>query len=294
MKSVSHVRIVALLATALVFPAAWFASERLNTNIPAGGNQNSAAPPPQTEKPFDQAQALADLRKSIAGKENEPAEKVFKNIQLLKGVPAGRLLRVMELGYSRSLGVGGFIIPTSLVEKLTLGSQPVVVGRARTVSNEVEIKEARFKDSIKLGRFEFPQPTITFPALADESNIGLKILREFSLTFDQKNKRLKLSRQESRESTAVPTTAPAAPPSEFREYVGSYGQREISFAGDSLYLQREGGPKIKLVPASKDEFTLELVPEARIKFVRDANGRITELHVLNRAGAWETSKKVQP
>lgn len=105
MKSVSHVRIVALLATALVFPAAWFASERLNTNIPAGGNQNSAAPPPQTEKPFDQAQALADLRKSIAGKENEPAEKVFKNIQLLKGVPAGRLLRVMEMGYAKSLGV---------------------------------------------------------------------------------------------------------------------------------------------------------------------------------------------
>ena len=32
-------------------------------------------------------------------------KKVFKNIQLLKGVPSGRLLRVMELGYSRSLGV---------------------------------------------------------------------------------------------------------------------------------------------------------------------------------------------
>ncbi|MGH9936513.1 MAG: c-type cytochrome, partial [Blastocatellia bacterium] len=30
---------------------------------------------------------------------------VYKNIQLLKGVPAGRLLRVMEIGYARSLGV---------------------------------------------------------------------------------------------------------------------------------------------------------------------------------------------
>lgn len=105
MKSVRRVRIVALLATTLVFPAAWVASERLSTNIRAGGNQNSAAPPPQTDKPFDQAQALAELRKSIAGKESEPAEKVFKNIQLLKGMPAERLLRVMELGYSRSLGV---------------------------------------------------------------------------------------------------------------------------------------------------------------------------------------------
>jgi hypothetical protein len=59
----------------------------------------------QTEKPFDQAQALADLRKAIAGQENKPAGEVFKNIQMLKAMPAGRLLRVMELGYAKSLGV---------------------------------------------------------------------------------------------------------------------------------------------------------------------------------------------
>ena len=111
MKEVRRFRIVALVAIALVFPTAWFASNRLPTPVRAGANQNSAAPSPtaapspQTEKPFDQAMALAELRKSIAGKENEQAEKVFKNIQLLKGVPAGRLLRIMEMGYSRSLGV---------------------------------------------------------------------------------------------------------------------------------------------------------------------------------------------
>ena len=54
---------------------------------------------------FDQAAALAKLREAIKGKEKEPAETVFKNIQLLKGVPAGNLLRIMELGYGRSLGV---------------------------------------------------------------------------------------------------------------------------------------------------------------------------------------------
>ncbi len=106
MKSVSRIRIVAVLATALVFPVALLVSARLASNVRAGENQNSAgAPTTQTEKPFDQAQALAKLRESIAGKENEPAEKVFKNIQLLKGIPAGRLLRIMELGYSKSLGV---------------------------------------------------------------------------------------------------------------------------------------------------------------------------------------------
>ncbi|SRR5260370_29411540 len=48
----------------------------------------------QENTPFDQAQALAELGKKITGKENKPAEEVFKNIRLLKGVPAGRLLRI--------------------------------------------------------------------------------------------------------------------------------------------------------------------------------------------------------
>jgi len=105
MKRVNHAQVVTLFVVALAFPAAWLISERSNTTVLAARNQNSAAPTFQAEKPFDQAQALADLRKSIAGKENEPAENVFKNIQLFKGMPAGRLLRVMELGYARSLGV---------------------------------------------------------------------------------------------------------------------------------------------------------------------------------------------
>jgi photosynthetic reaction center cytochrome c subunit len=41
----------------------------------------------------------------IAGKEKEPAESVFKNIQVLKGMPAARLLGVMKIAYADSLGV---------------------------------------------------------------------------------------------------------------------------------------------------------------------------------------------
>ena len=43
----------------------------------------------------------------ITGRENEPAARVFKNIQLewFKQVPAGILLRVMNDGYARALGV---------------------------------------------------------------------------------------------------------------------------------------------------------------------------------------------
>jgi hypothetical protein len=54
---------------------------------------------------FDETAAIQSLKASIAGKEKEPAEKVFSNIQVLKGMPAERLLGVMKIGYAKSLGV---------------------------------------------------------------------------------------------------------------------------------------------------------------------------------------------
>ena len=54
---------------------------------------------------FNQPAAIAKLKEQIKGRETEPAETVFKNIRTLKGVPAGRLLAIMEMGYARSLGV---------------------------------------------------------------------------------------------------------------------------------------------------------------------------------------------
>ena len=54
---------------------------------------------------FDEGYALERLKAAIAGKEKEPAETVFQNIQVLKGMPAERLLAVMKIGYSKSLGV---------------------------------------------------------------------------------------------------------------------------------------------------------------------------------------------
>jgi hypothetical protein len=89
--------------------------------------------------------------------------------------------------------VAGFILPEEIVEQLQLLSQPVVVGGARSVTNRIELKQVQLRDPIRIGRFDFPQPTITFPALSD-TNVGFKVLRDFTLTFDQKNRRMKLER----------------------------------------------------------------------------------------------------
>src|ERR1051326_4324164 len=95
------------IVTVTLISVFWLAFGALGSS---GGRAVVISPEPLTPltqdgKSFDQQQKLQELAKRIAGQENKPAEEVFKNIQLLKGMPAGRLLRVMELGYGRSLGV---------------------------------------------------------------------------------------------------------------------------------------------------------------------------------------------
>lgn len=53
---------------------------------------------------YDNQKALDELKKSIAGKEDQPSEQVFKNIKVFTGVPASRLLGAMN-GFSNALGV---------------------------------------------------------------------------------------------------------------------------------------------------------------------------------------------
>lgn len=69
--------------------------------------QANPSPTPPATPPFDQAAAIAALKEQIKGHENDPAPAVFKNIQtpFIKSIPAGRVLAVMEIAYSRSLGV---------------------------------------------------------------------------------------------------------------------------------------------------------------------------------------------
>jgi len=76
----------------------------------AHGQQEKASSVPADEPSTPEAikqfndEKVAELSKQIAGKEDQPAEAVFKNIKILTGVPAGHVLGIMQIGYSRSLG----------------------------------------------------------------------------------------------------------------------------------------------------------------------------------------------
>ncbi len=66
---------------------------------------SSSEPPPSTQEVNDRL--VRELAKRIVGRESEPAERVFENIQLawFKTTPAAQFLGIMNGGYSRALGV---------------------------------------------------------------------------------------------------------------------------------------------------------------------------------------------
>ncbi len=93
----SRIKLFLILAT-LVSLGIYAGSTKMDAVVKA-----QTAPTP--EPAFDQKAALAKLREQIKGRENELAPAVFKNIQTMKNTPAGRLLSIMEMGFSASLGV---------------------------------------------------------------------------------------------------------------------------------------------------------------------------------------------
>jgi len=86
------------------------------------------------------------------------------------------------------------LFPASLVEKLSLVTKPVTMGQARTITSEFELVEAQLKDDIRLGKYEFKRPVISFPAPFPFANIGSKFLNQFAITFDQKQNRIRFIR----------------------------------------------------------------------------------------------------
>jgi hypothetical protein len=134
-RSIIKLGIVATLVTIISFLISNPETARMATTADSASSKALAT---QT---FDQEAKLAELRKKIAGREQEPAETVFKNIQFLKGVPAGRLLAIMKIGYSRSLGVNcthcHVIDEWEKDDKPTKQTAREMAQMARTINNDL-------------------------------------------------------------------------------------------------------------------------------------------------------------
>jgi len=76
------------------------------SNAPASG---TPAPGPRPRPSRDslaklRAMYVAQVTKQIAGHENEPADQVFKNVQVLKGITAAQLVQKMDKDFGEALG----------------------------------------------------------------------------------------------------------------------------------------------------------------------------------------------
>jgi len=89
-----------------------------------------------------------------------------------------------------------------LQKKLPLKGKPHVVGMARTPQGEAEVRMAVLDGVLKLGKHDWTRPRIDFADLGpmleyDAGNIGSRLLKEFAVTIDQKNHRVRFRRTES-------------------------------------------------------------------------------------------------
>jgi len=182
---------------------------------------------------------------------------------------------------------GYFKLPETLAKKMHFANEPKLIGRARTISSDIPINQVNLSESIRFGQFEYKEPTITYPSFSEEGIIGAQILKDFAISIDQKNQRIRFVKPQASSAANAASTAH----SQLNEYTGTYGDRVITLSEGALFIQRPGGMLLKMVPKTADEFTLEKVPQAVLKFERNPDQKIIAIKVVNQQGQWETAPK---
>lgn len=92
----------------------------------------------------------------------------------------------------------GLQLPNGLADKLNLASEPVVTAQGRTVHGDFTIRQARLNGEFSIGRHRFVNPTLQFadvPIHTEQAGIlGALVLKQFTITFDRANQRVRFHR----------------------------------------------------------------------------------------------------
>ena len=125
----------------------------------------------------------------------------------------GRVVRAhLDSGSS-----GWLMLPRAFGDSLALEGPMAEVGRARTVNSEMVIYGARLAGDVRLGGRVYAHPKIHFNDLMPMPNVGAALLRDFALTIDQKNMRVRFAadttaaRLAAMPGAPVPGTLPGEP-----------------------------------------------------------------------------------
>jgi hypothetical protein len=100
-----------------------------------------------------------------------------------------RIKAIVDTGDIRAVDV-----PSTWLQTMHLSSFPRVVGTGSGVSGSIGLREVELADPLKIGRYSFTHPLVTFADEYREANIGSTIWQHFAITIDQKNRRIRLIR----------------------------------------------------------------------------------------------------
>lgn len=94
----------------------------------------------------------------------------------------------------------GLTVNSELAEDLPLKDKPVVVARARTVNSEVEVKAATLNGTVVFAGYGISEPEVSFNTIVQGGNLGMEVLGDYILRFDQHAKLVQFERSGSASS----------------------------------------------------------------------------------------------
>jgi hypothetical protein len=189
-----------------------------------------------------------------------------------------------------------FSFPLALKDQLKFKSPPVpLAGQSRTISGTRKNWTARLDGSIQLADIIYHSPEIILSERHHEYvNIGYQLLKNLSITIDQRNGLIQFHETESRDISGKENRE-----NENTGIVGRYGGvRSITLENGIYYIQRDGSIKMKLVKVSDNLYVGQL-PEGlkamnvlpKIRFERDGSQRVIGLTFIYPDGREEFVKK---
>lgn len=85
-------------------------------------------------------------------------------------------------------------VPSSWAARMPFASEPQVIGKGRTATNEFDIRAAELRGDLRVAGFARNAPRIDVVDIFPVANLGARFLRDYVVTFDMVNRRIKLAK----------------------------------------------------------------------------------------------------
>ncbi|HWB20694.1 MAG TPA: pepsin/retropepsin-like aspartic protease family protein [Phycisphaerales bacterium] len=87
----------------------------------------------------------------------------------------------------------GIVLPKAYAERVPLNGPLRSAGHLETLFNTMQLWKADLKGEVHIGEIVLRNPTLTFTDGFDQPEIGKAFLKNYAVTFDQKNRRLRIT-----------------------------------------------------------------------------------------------------